>query len=141
MIVLDTSVIISALYSRNGQSNKLFFHCLDGNVEYAISPLLLWEYIGKVEEKIDAKVLSISKRAANTLLKRLMEQSVLVHQPVTDRPILPDPADDKVLECAISSNAEYIVTFNISDFPKSILKGYSVRAVLPKTFLKKEKML
>ena len=41
----DTNVIISALHSRNGQSNRLLFHCLKGDVAFSVTPLLLWEYI------------------------------------------------------------------------------------------------
>lgn len=64
----------------------------------------------------------------------------MIYQPVINRPVLPDPADDKILECAISSNAKYIVTFNIGHFLKPILAEYSIKAILPKTCLKKERL-
>jgi len=141
MIVLDTSVIISALYSKNGQSNKLLYHCLNGDIEYALTPLLLWEYIGKVEEKIDEKIFSITKKTANTIFNRLLEISNMIYQPILNRPILPDVSDDKILECAISSNSSHIITYNISHFPKTILSQYYIKASLPKSFIRKEKLL
>lgn len=141
MVVLDTCVIISALRSKNGQSNKLLYNCLKGNIEYALTPLLFWEYIGKVEEKIDDKVLSITKKSANIILKRLLEMATMIYQPIVNRPILPDSSDDKILECGISSNAKYIITFNVEHFPKNILSEYSMKVTLPKSFLKKEKII
>jgi putative PIN family toxin of toxin-antitoxin system len=140
MVVLDTSVIISALYSKRGQSNKLFFHCLKGDIEYSITPLLLWEYIGKVDEKIIDGTLAIKQKTADILLKRYLENASMIYQPILNRPVLPDAADDKILECAISSKSSCIVTFNIGHFPNSILSEYSIKAILPKTCLKKEKL-
>lgn len=141
MVVLDTCVIISALYSKNGQSNNLLLHCLKGNISYALSPLLLWEYIGKVEEKIDDKTIKITRKSSSVILKRLLDMSFTIYQPIINRPVLPNASDDKILECAISSNSSHIVTYNIRHFPKSILSQYSIKATLPKSFLKKEKLL
>ena len=48
---------------------------------------------------------------------------------------LPDQDDRHVLAAAIRSNADVIVTFNLSDFPASTLKAYSVEAQHPDEFL------
>ena len=44
---------------------------------------------------------------------------------------LPDPNDRHVLAVAIHAKAEYIVTFNRADFPKSHLQPYGIEAVSP----------
>ena len=44
---------------------------------------------------------------------------------------LPDPNDRHVLAVAIHVKAEYIVTFNLTDFPKSHLRSYGIEAVSP----------
>jgi len=44
---------------------------------------------------------------------------------------LPDQDERHVLAAAIRSNADVIVTFNLSDFPTSTLKAYSVKAQHP----------
>ena len=46
-----------------------------------------------------------------------------------------DPDDRHVLAAAIRSNADVIVTFNLSDFPASTLAAYSVEAQHPDEFL------
>lgn len=49
--------------------------------------------------------------------------------------ILPDPNDRHVLAAAIEAKAPVIVTFNLSDFPVSALRGYGVRALHPDDYL------
>jgi len=48
---------------------------------------------------------------------------------------LPDPKDRHVLAVAIQAKAEYIVTFNLKDFPNTILQSYNVEAVSPDEFV------
>jgi predicted nucleic acid-binding protein len=48
---------------------------------------------------------------------------------------LPDPNDRHVLAVAIHIQAEYIVTFNLDDFPNTILKQYGIEAISPDEFV------
>jgi len=48
---------------------------------------------------------------------------------------LPDPDDRHVLAVAIHTKADYIITFNLTDFPATILQQYGIEAVLPDTFV------
>lgn len=48
---------------------------------------------------------------------------------------LPDPKDCHVLAAAIRANASVIVTYNLSDFPKSTLAEYGLEAQHPDEFL------
>lgn len=48
---------------------------------------------------------------------------------------LPDLDDRHVLAAAIRSNADVIVTFNLSDFPASALDAYNIEAQHPDEFL------
>lgn len=48
---------------------------------------------------------------------------------------LPDPDDRHVLAAALTAEAGVIVTFNLSDFPASVLASLGVRALHPDTFL------
>ena len=48
---------------------------------------------------------------------------------------LPDPDDRHVLAAAIHGQAELIITFNLSDFPASILGQFHIEAVHPDEFI------
>jgi hypothetical protein len=48
---------------------------------------------------------------------------------------LPDTKDQHVLAAAIHAKAEYIITFNLKDFPNTILQSYNVEAVSPDEFV------
>ena len=48
---------------------------------------------------------------------------------------LPDEGDRHVLAAAIESGASVIVTYNLSDFPNSVLSGYGMEALHPDVFL------
>ena len=49
------------------------------------------------------------------------------------RPLLRDPYDDMVLECAVASGCEFIVTHNVKDFRR--VEELNVRAITPADFL------
>ena len=48
---------------------------------------------------------------------------------------LPDLNDCHVLAAAIQSRADFIVTFNLKDFPTSVLANYGVEAIHPDEML------
>lgn len=50
------------------------------------------------------------------------------------RPFLRDPDDDMVLECAVASGSEFIVTHNVKDFRR--VQELKVQAITPADFLK-----
>ena len=47
---------------------------------------------------------------------------------------LPDPDDRHVLAAAIHIKAKYIVTFNLDDFPQTILQTHGIEALSPDEF-------
>ena len=70
-IVFDTNIIISGLYSKKGASYQLLKAALSGKLPYAISPLVAFEYEGKIHQKIEAGFLKISKRDCARILNAL----------------------------------------------------------------------
>jgi predicted nucleic acid-binding protein len=49
------------------------------------------------------------------------------------RPLLPDPKDDFVLELAVESRADFLLTFNARDFAGA--ERFGIRVITPREFL------
>ena len=49
------------------------------------------------------------------------------------RPLLPDPKDDFVLELAVESRADFLLTFNTRDFAGA--ERFGIRVISPREFL------
>lgn len=52
--------------------------------------------------------------------------------------VLPDPDDTHVVAAALKSQAQVIVTYNLKDFPQSILTKYQIEVLHPDTFLRSQ---
>ena len=117
MYVLDTNVVVAALVSRRGASHWLLDRALDGRLEVAVSVALALEY-EDVLSRARVKELSwATARQIDQVLDGLLECAKLV-APIRFklRPVLNDPGDDLVLECAVQAGAAAIVTVNLRDF-------------------------
>jgi len=135
-VVLDTNIIISALYSKRGASYQLLRAAISGELSYSISPLLAFEYEGKINQKIEEGFLRVEKRDSGKILDALFAMATIVWKPIQVRPLLSDPSDDKILECAISTNCTHIITFNTKHFPEAVTALYGIRVMTAGEFLK-----
>jgi putative PIN family toxin of toxin-antitoxin system len=136
LVVLDTNVVISGLYSKRGASYQLLRAAISGKLPYAISPLLAFEYEGTTYQKIEEGILRLSKHDCGKILDALFAMAQVVWKPIQMRPVLADPSDDKVLECAVSGNCSHIITFNTRHFPKAVTRPYGIEIVSPGKFLR-----
>lgn len=130
-VVIDTNVVIAAFRSRRGASFKLLTLIGSGYFDYAVSVPLVLEY----EEVAfrHAADLGVSSKAVHAILDRLCfwadKRSIFFLW----RPYLIDPKDDMVLEVAIESQAQYILSYNTRDFGN--LDQFGIRVLTPKEFL------
>ena len=136
LVVLDTNVIISGLYSKRGASYQLLKAAISGELSYAISPLVALEYEGKIHQKIEEGFLKVSKSNCGRILDALFAIATIVWKPLQIRPVLADPSDDKILECAISGNCTHIITSNKRHFPMAVTAPYGIEVMTAGEFLK-----
>jgi putative PIN family toxin of toxin-antitoxin system len=132
-IVIDTSVWIAALRSRQGAAFKLI--SLIGSPKFSIHisvPLIL-EYEDAAHRRSGET--KLSAREIADLLDYVC--AVAEHHAIFYlwRPFLSDPKDDMVLELAVAAQCHYIVTYNSSDFQGA--EQFGIKIVTPKEFLQK----
>ena len=130
-IVIDTSVFIAALRSRQGVSYKLLMLIDSENFETNISVPQILEYEDAAKRLIGE--IALTARDIDKVLDYLC--AVANHRTIFYlwRPFLKDPKDDMVLELAVTSASTYIVTYNQRDFQGA--EQFGVRVVTAKEFL------
>lgn len=117
MYVLDTNILVAALWSRSGASYRIIQSALKGELPYAVSVALVLEYEAVLDRAAMREASWASKEELNQLLDAVVGQARRI-MPIRTRlrPTLSDPADDMVLECAVQAGADAIVTMNVRDF-------------------------
>lgn len=132
-IVFDTNVIVAALRSKRGTSYRLLMLLdNDSRFEISLSVSLAFEY-EEVLKRQKGKV-QLSYDDVDDFVDYICSKATLRNIFYLWRPALRDPDDDFVLELAIESKAEFIVTFNIKDFRGA--DNFGVKVIRPSEFLR-----
>ena len=134
-VVLDTNIIIAGLYSKRGASYRLLKAAISGELPFAVSPLVAFEYEGVIHQKIEEGFLKVSKKDCRRIMDALFSIATIVWKPFQVRPVLSDTSDDKVLECAISCDCTHIITFNKKHFPAAATAPYGIKVMTAGEFL------
>ncbi len=132
-IVIDTNVIVSSLRSKQGASFKLISLIIDDLFEFSISVPLVLEYESVLRRHFDEGL--YSKSDVDDFLNYLCKVGNKRKVYFLWRPFLKDPKDDMVLELAIESHSEYIITFNKKDFVG--IDKFGKEVLTPSEFIKK----
>ena len=129
---MDTSVLVAAMRSRNGASFQLLSMLPSPRFQTALTVALYteWQAVLTRPENLPP---GATTDMALAFLRYLASISHLQDVHFLWRPLLRDPDDDMVLECAVAAGCRYIVTHNIRDFRRS--EDLKVRAITPGDFL------
>ena len=130
-IILDTNVIIAALRSKRGASNKLLTPVGTQQFEIHDSVALILEYEAVIQRHREE--LGLSEDDVSIFIDSLC--SMAYHHKIYFlwRPFLSDVNDEHILELAVSAACDYIVTHNTSDFQGT--ERFGIQAKTPKEFL------
>jgi putative PIN family toxin of toxin-antitoxin system len=128
-LVLDTVIVVAAIRSNLGASNRLLLAALDRRFTLLVSTPLLLEYEAVLTrpEHLAASDLAISD--VQILLDAVTAVAAPVRLSFRWRPAVRDANDDMVFETAVNGQADAIVTFNQKDFAMTA-KRFSL-ALLP----------
>ncbi|HMW07572.1 MAG TPA: putative toxin-antitoxin system toxin component, PIN family [Leptospiraceae bacterium] len=130
-IIIDTNVLVSGLKSRLGASYKLLSSLNDERIQLFLSNSLLFEY----EEilKRNNHLVNLDLNEIDSLLDDICAIASTKNIFYLWRPTTSDPDDDFIVDLAIASNIDYIITFNVSNFLNA--KKMNIKTITPKEFL------
>ena len=133
-IVLDTNVLVAALRSRRGAS-FLLLSLIGKQPELAIHlsvPLVL-EYEDAGKRDLEAS--TISSAEVDAVIDYLCSVAKLHEVFFLWRPFLRDPKDDHILELAVRTRCDAIVTYNRRDFTG--VERFGIEVLTPAELLQK----
>lgn len=132
LVVIDTCVLVAAVRSRNGASFKLISMLPSNDFEIAITVPLYTEYQA-VLSRPEHVPPDLDADDALGFVRYIASIATLRDVYFLWRPMLRDPDDDMVLECAVASGSKLVVTHNTKDFRSA--ESLGVTAITPADFL------
>ena len=135
-IVVDTSVLISALIGKKGASREVLRRCLQGEYDPQISNALFQEYEAVTLRREIIERSPLTEREIRELLNALY--GVCKWTPVYYlwRPNLIDEGDNFLIELALAGNSEVIVTNNIKELKSAELNFDGLSILRPEQLLR-----
>jgi putative PIN family toxin of toxin-antitoxin system len=130
-VVLDTNILVAAMRSRLGVSNFLLTQLGGGRWRPNLTVALFLEYEAVL--KRNCVEFGLTEEDIDEALDAICSQSGLHRIYFQWRPAASDPNDEMVLEAAIASHSDFIITYNKRDFAES--KRFGIQCHTPKEFL------
>ena len=108
MIVADTNVVLRGIRSRSSASGFVLRGMLEASIAFALTPALALEY----EDVLKRPNIfpGVSPDDIDVILDALCLRARRTTPFFRFRPVLDDPKDDLVIECAVTAGAYAIVT-------------------------------
>lgn len=130
-IVLDTNVLVAGLRSNRGASFKrLGLIGSSDAFQINLSVPLVLEYESVLHRRVEFRYASDVDRIVDYLCQVGNRREIYYLW----RPFLRDPSDEMVLEVAVESGCEWIVTHNVRDF-SGVKEQFGIGIATPREFL------
>lgn len=123
-VVLDTNVLISATLWHGSVAQKLLTTLIVQDVGIYSSPEIIAEYENVLKRDFEYN----SAELAN-ILKEVLAFIILIEPTDKVNVVEKDPDDNKIVECALASGSQYIITY---DKELLELRGYqNIKIIKP----------
>jgi len=122
-VVIDTNHIMSAILSARGASAKLIdWMTREEDYFRVLLSQPIWNEYCTVADWL---IPDTKQHEKERILRVLLAQSEWI-VPEIHLGVCPDPSDNRFLECAVASGADYLVTKNIRHFPPKEYAGVKI---------------
>ena len=138
-VVIDTNVWISALIAHEGVSREIIRLSLQEKITPQISTSLFMEYEAVMNREKIKELCYLTKHEQEELFQAFLSTCKWNKIFYLWRPNLGDKNDDFLVELAIASNSEVIITDNKKDIKFGELH-FDFKVLTPKEFLQRYKL-
>lgn len=132
-VVVDTNVVVSAALVRHGNPAAILNLVFSRDIVPCVSNAVLAEY----EEVLSRPRIRVDQDRSKEIRDAIYQVAIVVEPQVSLR-VCSDRDDDMFMECAVESQADFLITGNIRDFPE---RYQSVVVTTPKEFMEMWKRL
>ena len=136
-IVIDTNILVSAILTPEGNPAKILKLVLEGKLNLIISPAILEETRQVFNYPKLAKLMeknNITRQEVYGFLDKMSRVALITPGKLAINAIPEDPADNKILACAVEGGADYIISGDHHLTDLKIFQG--IKIVGPAAFLK-----
>ena len=140
IIVLDTSVFVSACLRAGGASRAALRLCLSRECVPLMGDALYFEYEAVLAREPLFRGCALDARERRKLFEAFLSVCRWTRVYFSWRPNVPDEADNHVVELAVAGGATAIVTRNIRDFARMELRFARLAVLEPVGLLKGERV-
>lgn len=128
---MDTNVLLAGLRSQRGASYKLLTMLNNKRWRLNVSTTLLFEYEQIL--KRESVQLGLSIEDIDNLIDGICAIANLRNIFYLWRPVANDPNDDFLIDLAVESQSDFIITYNQRDLQPA--ERFGIRVLSPKQFL------
>ena len=106
-VVFDTNVLISATLWNESSAQKILHKLIEEDYDIFLSLEIIEEY-----KKVLKRDFDYSEEEINNFISIIMQFSNIIEPNTIINIIQNDPEDNRILECAISANADIILSYD-----------------------------
>ncbi len=133
-VVLDTSILVAGLRSRQGASNRILAGIALQKVKPLVTTPLFLEYEAVLKRPEQQLATGLDHTRVDRFLAAFASAAEAVEIHFRWRPQLRDPGDELVLEAAVNGRAAALITHNERDFMPAVGR-FRLQIIPPGRFL------
>lgn len=136
-IVIDTNILVSAILTPEGNPAKILKLVLEGKLNLIISPAILEETRQVFNYPKLAKLMeknNITRQEVYGFLDKMSRVALITPGKLEINAIPEDPADNKIIACALEGDADFIISGDHHLTDLKIFQG--IKIIDPAAFLK-----
>lgn len=136
LLTLDTNILYQALMSKTGASYFILQQVRNRKIQIALSVPVFFEYQDVLTRDKLLKNFKLQLNDVEKYLRFIAYIGKTFEIYFLLRPNLKDEKDNKIVELAVTSQSDYLITSNIRDFKNAELKFDQLKIITPSEFVK-----